>query len=995
MSARIWSIEVFPRVEETAEPEGVEAKDPRGRAVEDDIRSLGWPDAPKILVTDLFFLRDERGILEPDRVAHVARALFTDPVTQVVRIGNGNRGALETCDAGDPSAFPRPAAHRATVLKRPGVMDPVEASALRGLDDLGVENVSVRTAQRYYFFGAGLEAKARDTLAAKVLSNPVIEMVTWDDEVVEPSFDLGSEDRAERQEVQLLGLSDAELEELSRVGQLSLNLEEMRSIEAHFRELGRNPTDVELETLAQTWSEHCCHKTFGGLIDVRRRHTDGTEETEEIDNLLKCTIRRATETINAPWCLSVFEDNAGVIAFDDELGLSFKVETHNHPSAIEPYGGAGTGIGGVIRDTLGTGLGAKPIVNTDVFCFGPPDLPWEKLPAGTVHPLRVLRGVVSGVRDYGNRMGIPTASGALFFDERYVGNPLVYCGSVGVIPRDSVSKEVKPGDLVYAIGGRTGRDGIHGATFSSVELTEESETVSSGAVQIGNAITEKKTLDVLLAARDRGLFRSVTDCGAGGFSSAVGEMGSACGARVDLETVPLKYQGLSYTEIWISEAQERMVLAVPPESAEALEALASGEDVECTSIGEFTDTGRLELFYHGTAVADLSMDFLHDGRPRTPIQALIDVQKEESNLYPRGVMAGQALHVLLSSPNIASKEWVIRQYDHEVQGHSVLKPLQGPDQDGPGDGVAFTVRYDSDRAVVIGCGMNPCYGDADPYRMAMAAIDEALRNVVAVGGDPDRAALLDNFSWGNTRRPEVLGALVEAARGCHDAAVGFGTPFISGKDSLNNEYQVGDEVISIPSSLLISSISIVDDAHQLVSMDLKAAGNRLIAVGRTLEELGGSHYFRQCGGDGGAIPTVDCGVARQLFRALFEAIRTGLVLSAHDLSEGGLAVAAAEMAFAGGIGCEIACSHVPGAEVIDRVDGVLFSESNSRFLLEVDPTRVDAILGLFAGLPAAEVGETIVEQRLRFVDSSGKTVMDEPLDALKSSWKRLTESLVQ
>ncbi|MBI4605296.1 MAG: phosphoribosylformylglycinamidine synthase subunit PurL, partial [Planctomycetes bacterium] len=663
---------------------------------------------------------------------------------------------------------------------------------------------------------------------------------------------------------------------------------------------------------------------------------------------------------------------------------------HNHPSAIEPYGGAGTGIGGVLRDTLGTGRGAKPIVNTDVFCFGPPDLPAAEVPPGALHPLRVLRGVVSGVRDYGNRMGIPTASGAVCFDRRYVGNPLVFCGSVGLIPRSAIEKHVEPGDRLYVIGGRTGRDGIHGATFSSVELTQESETVSSGAVQIGNAITEKKLLDVLLEARDRGLFRAVTDCGAGGLSSAVGEMGASTGARVALERVPLKYEGLSYWEIWVSEAQERMVLAVPPERGPELEALAASEDVEATDLGEITSTGRLELTYEGHPVCDLDMGFLHGGRPRWRRRSVAVRPSPRPVAWRDPGPLGKALHAVLASPNVASKEWIIRQYDHEVQGRSVLKPLQGAAEDGPGDGVAFAPRFGSRVGIVIGCGLNPCYGDLDPYRMAVSAVDEAVRNVVAAGGDPERTAVLDNFAWGNTDRPETLGALVEAARGCHDAAVGLGTPFISGKDSLQNEYRAGGTAISIPPTLLVSSISVVEDVRRLVSMDLKEPGSRLILVGETREELGGSHLLRVLEIEGGDVPGLRLPEAARVHRAVHRLIRQGLVASCHDLSEGGLAVALAEMAFAGGVGAEVRLERVPrsGFELEPRDAAVLFSESNARYLLEVRPGDAGRALAQLEGLPAADIGETVTYGILRVLGLEGKPVIAEALEDLKRSWQR-------
>ncbi|MCU0876017.1 MAG: AIR synthase related protein, partial [Pirellulaceae bacterium] len=641
----------------------------------------------------------------------------------------------------------------------------------------------------------------------------------------------------------------------------------MQTIQEYFRQLGRDPTDVELESVAQTWSEHCSHKTLAGRIAYR-----DPNGPRRFENMLKETIFAATQQIRRDlgtddWCVSVFKDNAGVVRFDDQYNVVFKVETHNHPSALEPYGGANTGIGGVIRDPLGTGMGAKPVCNTDVFCFAPPNTRPEDLPPGVLHPRRVMKGVVSGVRDYGNRMGIPTVNGAVYFDPRYLGNPLVYCGTVGILPCDKSFKEPRAGDWIVAIGGRTGRDGIHGATFSSAELTSESETVSGGAVQIGNAITEKMLQDVLLAARERGLYHAVTDCGAGGFSSAVGEMGEHIGAEVWLEKAPLKYEGLSYTEIWISEAQERMVLSVSDEQWPEFAALCKSEDVEATIIGKFVPTGKLELKYAGQVVADLRMEFLHDGRPPVVREAVYEppaVQPLSSRGGPWQPSAAGAtgrdwtgaLRQILGSLNVASKEWVIRQYDHEVQAGSVIKPLVGVENDGPGDAAVVRPLLSSRRGLVIACGMNPRYGDFDTYHMAASAIDEAIRNCVAVGADPRRIAILDNFCWGYTDRPETLGSLVRAALACHDLAVVLQTPFISGKDSLNNEFSYLDadgrkRTISIPPSLLISAMGQVDDVSRCVTMDAKEAGNLIYLVGVTKAELGGSHLSLVEGLSGG------------------------------------------------------------------------------------------------------------------------------------------------
>jgi phosphoribosylformylglycinamidine synthase len=529
------------------------------------------------------------GSLTLSELTKAAQQVLVDPVVETFQVRAAHSPAK-----GDAALV--------HVMPKPGVTDPEADSAAGLLRDLGFAVLGVRTIRSYRVSGP---CDQLPRLIQRVLANDAVEQAVLG---ALPFDTLGQGQQYEFHliTVPLRAMDDAALLNLSKTGQLSLSLAEMRAIAKHFTELGRDPTDCELETLAQTWSEHCSHKTLKGRIKFEGR---------TIDNLLKQTIFAATMVLDPDWLVSVFSDNAGVVRFDEDNDVCFKVETHNHPSAIDPYGGSNTGLGGVIRDTLGTGLGAKPICNTDVFCVAPPNLPPERLPAGVLHPKRVLKGVVAGVRDYGNRMGIPTVNGALAFDPGYLANPLVFCGTVGVLPRGKAFKRVEPGDRIVAIGGRTGRDGIHGATFSSVELTGESESLSGGAVQIGNAITEKMVLDVIVRARDRGLFHAITDCGAGGFSSAIGEMGAQLGAVVELQRAPLKYQGLSYTEIWISEAQERMVLAVPPDAWPALRELCALEHVEATDLGEFVPTGRLTLRYGENVVADLAMDFLHEGRP--------------------------------------------------------------------------------------------------------------------------------------------------------------------------------------------------------------------------------------------------------------------------------------------------------------------------------------------------------------------------------------------
>lgn len=878
-----------------------------------------------------------------------------------------------------------------TVLFKPGVTDNVALSAQKALADVGCPATAVGTARRYWFND---DAAAADLqrVQQRLLANDAIERIIAGPLQMD-SIALGSEYRFQLTIVPIRGMDDAALMTLSKQGQLYLSLAEMQTIRQYFAGLERDPTDIELESVAQTWSEHCSHKTLKGRIRYRDEHGE-----RQFENMLKETVFGATVAIREKlgdddWCVSVFQDNAGIVKFDETQNVCFKVETHNHPSAIEPYGGANTGIGGVIRDPLGTGMGARPILNTDVFCFAPPDTPVESLPPGVLHPKMVAKGVVSGVRDYGNRMGIPTVNGAVFFDERYLGNPLVYCGTAAMIPVDKCFKEVLVGDLIVAVGGRTGRDGIHGATFSSAELTEESETVSGGAVQIGNAVTEKMVADVILRARDLDLYNAITDCGAGGFSSAVGEMGEHTGAEVWLEQAPLKYAGLSYTEIWISEAQERMVLAVPEDKWEDFRNLCASEGVEATAIGKFTGTGNLVLKYHGQHVGEVAMSFLHDGRPPVVREATFTPAAEPPCPIPDLPRYDEALKAILGSLNVCSKEWIIRQYDHEVQAGSVVKPLVGIACDGPSDAAVVRPDLKSNRGVVVANGMNPRYGDFDPYWMAAAAIDEAVRNCVAVGADPARIAILDNFCWGNTERPETLGSLVRAALGCKDTAIAYGTPFISGKDSLNNEFSYQDangqrQTVAIPSSLLISSMGQMEDVSQAVTMDLKAAGNVLYQIGATQDELGGSHFALVQGLAGGRIPRPDLQQAPQIFTAVHAAIRQGLLKSCHDLSEGGLAAALAEMAFAGGLGVKVELSGLAKDSGIAQEAVLLFSESTTRFVVEVASADAAAFEKVFAGLPLTRLGTVEKTDRVVITSGSGPAVVDASLAELKHAWQQ-------
>ena len=781
--------------------------------------------------------------------------------------------------------------------------------------------------------------------------------------------------------LKILVATDKKLEKISQDYLLSLNLGEMKTIRKYYQKEKRNPTDVELETIAQTWSEHCCHKTFRSKISYKELKV---KKEEIINNLLKQTIIKVTEKLNKPWCVSVFEDNAGIIKFTSDYNLAFKVETHNHPSALEPYGGAETGIGGVIRDILGVGQGAKPIFNTDIFCFGPLDLSFEKLPVGTLHPRRIFKGVVSGVRDYGNRMGIPTINGAILFDQGYICNPLVFCGTGGLIPADKCKKTVLPGDLIVVIGGRTGRDGIHGATFSSLSLDKDTGT---SPVQIGHPITEKKLTDTLLDARDKNLYRSLTDCGAGGFSSAVGELGKETGATVYLEKSPLKYKGLLPWEIWVSEAQERMVLVVPPKNLKELLKLFSRENVEATVIGKFTNNKRLKLFYKKKQVCNLKMDFLHNGLPKAKRKAIWKPKKIKEPSFSQPKNLTNILKKILSSPNVASKETVIRQYDHEVQGNTILKPLTGIKNDGPSDASIIKPILDSEKGIIIANGINPLYGAIDTYWMAASAIDEALRNLIAVGGNLNLVAFLDNFCWGDTNNPEELGTLVRAAKACHNFATDYGVPFISGKDSLNNFFKdENGNSISIPPTLLISAMGIMENVEKSISMDLKAEGNLIYILGETKKELGGSHYYRLFDTVGNTVPKLNAKKGKKIMTALTNAIEKKLVKSCHDCSEGGLAVTAAEMSFAGDLGMEIDLRKVPVSN-LSRDDYILFSESNSRFLTEVTPGNRKEFEKTLAGNCFTLIGKTIKKKVFKVLGLKGKSIIESNLSSLKKSWQ--------
>jgi phosphoribosylformylglycinamidine synthase len=828
---------------------------------------------------------------------------------------------------------------------------------------LGVPVTRAATARRIEFATATTPEVAR-LVVERLAANPIIER--WATGTVEPAHpDDGAPAAPPATVVPIIRLDDDALAEVNLDRSLSLDGEELRAIRDHFDALGRDPTDVELETIAQTWSEHCAHKTFRAEITME----DGTR----VEPLLS-QLRRCTEEIAAPFVRSAFVGNAGVVEFVEGTTYAVKAETHNHPSAVEPFGGANTGVGGVIRDVLG--IAHRPIAVTDVLCFGPPDLDVAVLPVGSLHPSRIRDGVIDGVADYGNKIGLPTVAGAILYDPAYTTNPLVFAGCIGVAATRPLHDGPFVGDRVVVLGGPTGRDGVRGATFSSATMDASTGEVAGASVQIGDPIVEKLLIDALVGAED--LYTAITDCGAGGLSSAVGEMAEQLGARVDLDLVPRKYPGLEPWEVWLSEAQERMVVAVPPHHLAALGERCRRHGVAMTDIGSFTGDQRLVVRCQGRVVADLATSFLHGGRPQRQMLAT-----RAAAARPGHADAASGRHVdderatllaLLSHRNIASKAATIRRYDHEIRGATVVRPLIGAE--GHADGVVLA-EPDAVSGVAVGIGVNPWYGLHDPGWMAEAVVDEAIRNVVAVGADPDRVALLDNFSWGDPLRPSTLGDLVAAVEGCCAAAVRHGAPFVSGKDSLNNEYIGSDGARhAVPPTLVITAVAHVPDVDRCVTPELMAPGDAIVLLGRTAPEFAGSHLDMVTPGlvtsvtpdlvtsapaaDPGSVPAPDDDAPAR-YRRLHEAIRSGLVRACHDVAEGGLAVALAEMCIASDRGIQV--DRLPHR---DRT-AALFAESCGRFVIEVAPADVAAVETLFGG-DALVIGTVTADPALVLAD---------------------------
>ena len=958
-----------------------------------------------------------KGDFTEDEKNRAATELFSDPVLEVVTVNSSILESSKFTSLPDISIL---------IGFKPGVTDNRAQAALDGLQTLfpNHQQMAVSTTIGYHFWDVPSDIDLQWLMGQ--LHNPLIELAKSTDRRTNPNEPWPSLEFPERPNLEQtppsiidLEVTDQELIKISEDGLLALNLNEMKAIQTHYRNpeiqsirksrgLSPNaPTDVELECLAQSWSEHCKHKIFAAKI----HHIDHeTGEDSEIDSLFKTYIMKPALDMQeeVDWLLSLFHDNSGVIEWTPEWSLCIKAETHNSPSALDPFGGAMTGIVGVNRDILGTGLGARPIANTDVFCFGPPDYDGH-LPEGLFHPSRVMRGVHAGVRAGGNESGIPTVNGAIVFDDRYIGKPLVYCGTVGILPRylpdgrESHIKTPSPGDLVYMVGGRVGSDGIHGATFSSLELTDESP---SSAVQIGDPITQKKMVDMLLEARDLGYIQVITDNGAGGLSSSVGEMAELTGgADLDLSAVPLKQAGLSPWEILVSESQERMTVGVTEQNADAFEALAKLHEVEATAVGTFTDSGTFLVRNGEHVVADLPIDFLHDGCPQLQLesewvppnhQAIIFPNDEESDAKEMGSI----LCRLMARPNIASKEWWVRSYDHEVIAQSVIKPFGGINHDAPGDAAVIAPILGETRGAVISCGIVPRYSDIDAYAMAAASVDEALRNAVCVGVDLDRIAGLDNFCWPDPVESEKtpdgrfkLAQLVRANRAIEDVCRAYSLPCISGKDSMKNDATLDGEKISVPPTLLFSLLGDHPDVRFAVSSDFKNKNDVIYLIGESRQELGASeisYMFREESGGksgiGGIVPSIEPERNLATYRVLTKAIHSGLVASAHDCSDGGLAVAIAESCIGIDSGADIEISALRGFD--DELDkwGALFGESLGRIMISVSPDNTGKIESLFTDVSYTRIGIVNDSDKLIIKDKS-LSILSASIDELRTAWK--------
>jgi len=857
------------------------------------------------------------------------------------------------------------------VAYKPGVMNPEVASIIKASSDIGINVQAADSSVEYAFFG-NINQADLEKITKKFLVNKTIQHVV----TKQPKTLIIKGSSPKTKTIQIRKLTEAQLMALAEKG-LYLNLEEMKVIQNYFKKIKRDPTDCELEVLAQTWSEHCNHKTFKAKLII-----DGKKK-EPLFTRIKSTAKNNSKLI-----VSAFVDNSGVIDFYDGFALNGKVETHNSPSAIEPYGGAMTGSGGVFRDILGTGQGAKVIGSTDIFCFAPWDLPQKDLPPGCLPPDYIFKHVIYGIRDYGNRVGIPTNNGSVHFHTGFKAKPTVAAGAYGLIPKAKAAKQQpQKGDLILTLGGRTGRDGVHGATFSSGVMTHKTIETSGSAVQIGNAIEEKRVIDAVLAMRDSNLIRSITDCGAGGFSSAIGEMGEPIGAHVYLEKAPLKYTGLAPWEIFLSESQERMILAISPKNIKKALEISRLYNVEAIVLGQFDGTKRLKVTYNNQNVCDLDMKFLHHGLPQREMIGTTTV-KNIKNSQPEPVTnLSSVWQKVMSHGNVASKESIVRMYDHNVQGTNALHPFSGVGYDGPNDGVIVRPILEKPYGAVISHGLNPAMMEIDPYWGSIWAITEAVSNFVSIGGDIGHAALIDNFVWPFPDE-ESMADLDKAVDACVKMSSILNMPFISGKDSLSSTYRYPDgKILKIPPVLLISVFGKIPDVKKTQSADFKKSDSVIVLVGKPdLENLGGTTYFDVTQSSSPQISKPDLNSLVQVLNSVTKGIQNGDILACHDISEGGIAAGLAEMCFGGQVGANVDLSVIlSGAKNLSkRPDFVLFSETPGTFLVEV---KSEAIAKkLFGKLPYYILGKTTSEQSIRI--KSAKTVFTLNVNKLKDAWQR-------
>jgi len=750
-------------------------------------------------------------------------------------------------------------------------------------------------------------------------------------------------DKIEVYEINILDASDEELIQISKERALALSLEEMQKIRNYYKNLNRNPRDIELEALAQSWSEHCCYKSS------------------------KPILRDTVFNIRAPQNLLVISEDAGVVEFNKDYAYVVALESHNHPSALDPYGGAATGIGGILRDVVC--MGAQPVALVDPIFFGPLDIDYDKVTEGTKHPTFLFKGVVKGIGDYGNRVGIPTVSGQVSFEESYTGNCLVNVGCIGIVKKENVirSRAENPGDVLVYAGGRTGRDGIHGVTFASLELDAKSEEKSIPAVQLGDPITKEPLIHACLEVVNKGLATGLKDFGGGGLSCVVSEIVHAggCGAKINLEKVPLKVDVMNPWEIWVSESQERMFFSCRKEDLDEILNIFKFWDVNAAAIGEVTEGDRVCVYFEGDLIYEMNLEFQIKGvEYRRPY--VVRKRELDRDLFDEPANYEEILLKILGSPNVASKEWVIRQYDHEVRAATVLKPMQGTlSTPGPGDASVIKPLSDSYQGLAITCDVNPNYTKYDPYWGSASAVEEAVRNLISVNAIPH--SLADCLNFGNPEKPEILGDFHESCMGLYFVAKELGIPYVSGNVSLYNESPAG-AVVPTPAIL---AVGIVKDVRKAVTMDVKEAGNKLYLLGRTQRELGGSEYTKLFHKTGEVVPKVDVDTLKDKMNFLLDVMDTKLIRSCHDLSNGGLAVAVSEMLIAGDLGAQI---HLPKADL--RSDFKLFSESNGRWIVEIKPENSFGFekMAEYSGVEVMEIGKVTSDRCLKIHDGDRKLI---------------------